>query len=320
MKVVFEDAGWIRAIFKFVFVKNSRRTELNLQLPSSHDKTRQRRFTKRLIASAITMRRRVVAENRAKRDEDTRIPANRRTGNGVSHSRVGSAEDEEDTASQNWPTSIKESGEKGAQRNQNFSRDREKIVFIVLAISGAALIVVACFTFNLISVTADSRIIKILPFLSDATTDQETRKEQGTTHSVATKKMPFFDKKIIDETHVSHTDSSIRFEMDDVSGYDYGSEDHIDYYYEFDDDYIRSPMRKEVLEKEGHVFEDEMEEYCCRRTSEHRLSFPNCNTFHETPMLDSQATIIGYDLLQTHMRFKYLADSFTAKFSALMLF
>ena len=241
------------------------------------------------------MRRRIVAEVRTKRDEDTRIPASRRTINGASHSHVGSAEDKDETARQNWPTS-----KKGAQRNQNIRRDREKIVFIILAMSGAALIVLACFTFNVIPVTADSRIIKIFPFLSDAMKDQENRKEQATTHSVAIKKIPFFDKKIMEETHVSHNDSSIRFEMEDVSGYDDGSEDFKDSYYEFDDDYIRNPMREELLEKEGYYsYEDEdaAEEYCCRRISDHRLSFPNCNAFHSMSMLDSQATIIGYGLL-----------------------
>jgi len=50
--------------------------------------------------------------------------------------------------------------------------------------------------------------------------------------------------------------------------------DDIDYYYAFDDDYVRHPS--------------------CRRVSWHRLNNPNCNIIHENPLFDSRIISHGY--------------------------
>jgi hypothetical protein len=59
-------------------------------------------------------------------------------------------------------------------------------------------------------------------------------------------------------------------------------DDQNDFYYAFDDDRLRI----EHLEKEK---EEEEERKTCRRISEHRVDFPNCNTFHETQWIENDA-------------------------------
>eukprot|EP00537_Pseudo-nitzschia_pungens_P009714 CAMPEP_0172381672 /NCGR_PEP_ID=MMETSP1060-20121228/71072_1 /TAXON_ID=37318 /ORGANISM="Pseudo-nitzschia pungens, Strain cf. cingulata" /LENGTH=384 /DNA_ID=CAMNT_0013109459 /DNA_START=610 /DNA_END=1764 /DNA_ORIENTATION=+ len=66
-------------------------------------------------------------------------------------------------------------------------------------------------------------------------------------------------------------------------------DDDQDNYYAFDDDYVRNPFIEDYNQDEA----SEVDGFFCRRTSEHRLYFPNCNSFHETPLMDSEATIIG---------------------------
>ena len=70
---------------------------------------------------------------------------------------------------------------------------------------------------------------------------------------------------------------------------DYMDDDQ-DNYYAYDDDYVRNPF----IESDDEAEQEEIDGYHCRRISEHRLYFPNCNSFHETPLLESQATFIGY--------------------------
>ena len=55
-------------------------------------------------------------------------------------------------------------------------------------------------------------------------------------------------------------------------------DDDVDYYLAIDDDIQRDPKQHEP-EEDGH----------CRRISEHRLIFPNCNSYHETPFIESHA-------------------------------
>lgn len=59
-------------------------------------------------------------------------------------------------------------------------------------------------------------------------------------------------------------------------------DDDVDYYLAMDDDIQRDPKQHEdgdEPEGAGH----------CRRVSEHRLIFPNCNSYHETPFIESHA-------------------------------
>ena len=66
-------------------------------------------------------------------------------------------------------------------------------------------------------------------------------------------------------------------------------DDDQDNYYAYDDDYVRDPFRDSY----GEDATVETDGICCRRISEHRLYFPNCNSFHEIPMLESEATYVG---------------------------
>ena len=273
------------------------------------------------------MRRRVIAESRTKTDENTRRPANRRT-----------IYDTVDTASKNWSHSkqqqLLELKKKRVQQNRKSNHDREKIVFMVLAISVSALVVIACLRFNVISMTTYRRFTKEIRLQSNTTSDQESRRDQITTDSIAIEKtFLFFDHKFIDEAYVSRNDS-FRFEMEGFDGYADDDDGGEDYYYRYDDDYERNPFNEERWIKEGQEYHDWIEEgykyhhqdddedeedFCCRRISEHRYSFPNCNTFHETPILESEASIIGYALLQIFPYFKYLPDPFHPKILMLVL-
>ena len=280
-----------------------------------------------MIVSTATMRRRVIAESRTKSDENTRRPDDRRT-----------IYDTVDTASQNWSHSkqqqLLELKKKRAQQNRKSIHDREKIVFMVLAISVSALVVIACLRFNVISMTTDRRFTKEIRLQSNTTSDQESRRVRITTDSIAVEKTSlFFDHKFIDEAYVSPNDS-FRFEMEGFDGYAYDDDGGEDYYYRYDDDYERNPFNEErwitkeheYLDwiEEGYVYHHQdddydEEEFCCRRISEHQYSFPNCNTFHETPILESEASIIGYAFLQIFLCFKYLADPFHPKILMLVL-
>ena len=89
-------------------------------------------------------------------------------------------------------------------------------------------------------------------------------------------------------------------------------DDDQDNYYAYDDDVVRNPFRsvdERNLEDEWNGEDEsksiETDGKSCRRISEHRLYFPNCNSFHETPMLDSQATYIGRGTYREAMRLKH---------------
>jgi hypothetical protein len=69
-----------------------------------------------------------------------------------------------------------------------------------------------------------------------------------------------------------------------------GRDDDYDEYYAHDDDYVRNPLKDIYVDYD----DDPTDGLVCRRTSEHRLYFPNCNSFHETPFLESEAEVIGY--------------------------
>jgi hypothetical protein len=62
-------------------------------------------------------------------------------------------------------------------------------------------------------------------------------------------------------------------------------DDGVDTYYAFDDDMLRNEFIKDRLEEEQGA--------SCRRVAEHRLNFQNCNTFHETPLLESHVQYIA---------------------------
>jgi hypothetical protein len=88
-------------------------------------------------------------------------------------------------------------------------------------------------------------------------------------------------------------------------------DDDQDYYYAYDDDIVRNPFgfvderNKEDEwngEDENKKTETDGTRKSCRRISEHRLYFPNCNSFHETPMLENQATHIGSGEYRLAMR------------------
>lgn len=72
-------------------------------------------------------------------------------------------------------------------------------------------------------------------------------------------------------------------------------DDDRDSYYAYDDDYLRNPYIefKKGNDDTYYDYKEPDEEYVCRRISEHRLYFPNCNSFHETSLIEAQATIIG---------------------------
>jgi len=93
--------------------------------------------------------------------------------------------------------------------------------------------------------------------------------------------------------------SQVQSENEDYSVPLY-NDDYMDDYYAFDDDYARNPFTELNLEEE----EEEIDTFSCRRISEHRLYFPNCNSFHETPLLASQATFIGAGTYRQAMRIK----------------
>jgi hypothetical protein len=84
-------------------------------------------------------------------------------------------------------------------------------------------------------------------------------------------------------------------------------DDDFDAYLAPGDDYLWEVVEvmKEKEEEDDEEEEEEGEEEptldhndeavnVCRRTSEHRLSFPNCNTFHEISLVDSQIQYLGY--------------------------
>jgi hypothetical protein len=62
-------------------------------------------------------------------------------------------------------------------------------------------------------------------------------------------------------------------------------DDDQDGYYALDDDYIRSVY--------GTIAHTELQDKHCRRTSDHRLNYQTCNSFHETPFLECDVTQLG---------------------------
>ena len=103
-------------------------------------------------------------------------------------------------------------------------------------------------------------------------------------------------------------------------------DDDQDNYYAFDDDYLRDPFTNsgEDAGYEDYYGEDyygtknsyydykaveknkdeKVDKSYCRRTSEHRLYFPNCNTFHEIPALECEGTSIGEGTYRQAFRIK----------------
>lgn len=73
-------------------------------------------------------------------------------------------------------------------------------------------------------------------------------------------------------------------------------DDDRDSYYAYDDDYLRNPYIEIKADNYDtyYDYQETDEEHVCRRISEHRLYFPNCNSFHETSLVEAQATVIGY--------------------------
>jgi hypothetical protein len=59
-------------------------------------------------------------------------------------------------------------------------------------------------------------------------------------------------------------------------------------YYAFDDDYVRSSYT--VVNNQDEYDREKL----CRRASEHRLNFQNCNSFHESPLLELNVKYLRY--------------------------
>lgn len=191
------------------------------------------------------------------------------------------------TAKHTWPKSSHQlqRHEKHAQAGQRYRRHGETIFFRFLAFS---LVVVAyCLALNIY-------VSKISSFLYPQPPASIRIKEKRP--SIA-----YFSKSR-DSHYAGFEPANYRLGKKKYFARDFGGlemeffrdyrttprDDDLDYYYNFDDDHQRNPfngVNEKTLSGE--------EEKCCRRTSEHRLNFPNCNTFHETPMLESKATHIG---------------------------
>ena len=294
------------------------------------------------------IKRRAVATKR--RSYKDRIPATGQTTYGVPNRELYPAGVGQDTAECNNPKhkrqqqrqQFSKSNKKQSQIDRYLRHDREMIVFLFLAILGAAVVVIAYFTFSIAfekgdkSGTAFGRVVERLPFLSDILNNDRHIKNHEITHSATNRfgpqhaefqetmptyfveteggmhlKRPRLDGTIIKnvntrdfggldldfrESEKMGTTRQIRYDSMRMQSYfrDYrtvGRDDDQDNYYAYDDDYLRDPFTQsypdddEVVEVDGHR---------CRRISEHRLYFPNCNSFHETPLLESGATHIGY--------------------------
>ena len=255
------------------------------------------------------MKRRVVAARRRKNDDETRIPATRRAINEISNRQLDTTGVGQDTTGHTWPNRISQlqhhvtSGKKEAQIDRYLRHDRETIVFLVLAILGAALVVIACLTLNIISIPSFSRFTEMPSFLSDGISNRDNKKGHKITHPTANKFDP--QKIVYLPTHFGDHDDILYEAYYSRRDFD----DGVDDYYAFDDDYQRNPFKDESYEDVKH---------CCRRISEHRLYFPNCNTFHETPMLESKATFIGYAFAQTFVSSNFWLIDSNLNFSAMI--
>lgn len=284
------------------------------------------------------IKRRAVATKR--RSDKDRIAATGQTTYGVPNRQLYPAEVGQDTAERNNPKHkrprprqlFSKSGKKQSRIDRCLRHDREKIVFLFLAILGAAVVVIVCFTFSI----AFGRVVERLPFLSDiVSNDSSTKKHDiahfstnrfGPHHAEFQETMPTYFVETEGDMHLKQPrlDGTI---LKGVNSRDFGGldlefqksekmgttrqirhdsmqmqsdfrdyrtverDDDQDNYYALDDDYLRDPFIQ------SHAEDDELEEvhgHFCRRISEHRLYFPNCNSFHETPLLESGATHIGY--------------------------
>ena len=294
------------------------------------------------------IKRRAVASKR--RSDKDRIAAT----DGVPNHQLYPAEVGQDTAERNDPKhkrprprqQFSKLSKKQSPIDRYLRHDREKIVFLFLAILGAAVVVIVCFTFSIAfekgdtSGTAFGRVLERLPFLSNIRNNESTIKKheiaQSATnrignsphHAEFQETMPTYFVETEGDMHLKRP----RLDDDDtilkgVNDRDFGGldlevqrsenmgttrqirhdsmrmqsdfrdyrtverDDDQDNYYAFDDDFLRDPFTQSYAE------DDELEEvhgHSCRRISEHRLYFPNCNSFHETPLLESGATHIGY--------------------------
>jgi len=221
-------------------------------------------------------------------------------------------------------------------------RDQERVLFLVLALLGALLIIIACstFTFTIVHEGENrftamcSRIINRPMSLRNQKNNNTEREVQSVVTPAMNEKGPldidflettqtYFVASFIDAHQVREKldEGIIQEQMSpDFGGLnltfskngsmtatrpirhdpmqlfldyrDYRSvarDDDQDNYYAHDDDYTRNPFIEDYDQDEA----SEVEGFHCRRISEHRLYFPNCNSFHETPLLDSQATVIG---------------------------
>lgn len=72
----------------------------------------------------------------------------------------------------------------------------------------------------------------------------------------------------------------------DYNDKDTRQDDDVETYYAFDDDEVRNQFVEQNQEGREGKF--------CRRVAEHRLNFQNCNTFHETPLLESNVKYLKY--------------------------
>lgn len=66
---------------------------------------------------------------------------------------------------------------------------------------------------------------------------------------------------------------------------DRSEDDDLTSYYAFDDDYIKRAY--------GVAADDNAQDNSCRRVMIHRLHFPNCNTFHELPMIEHEVKYLN---------------------------
>lgn len=232
------------------------------------------------------MKRRATAVRRS-RDDDTRIPATRQVLDGASNLQLDHPKAAR--TARTWPGRFRRlQRQVYAQTYQRYRRDGERILFRFLALLGASLFVVSCLTLNITSVSTFGRVIK--DSIEKEGHNNFLESKYGTVPERIeflpadfgigiTEHPPDFGGLKIDlfRDYPTENPASVLAEMKQ------------DYYYNFDDDYQRNPFNG-VNERKADYHD---EKQCCRRISEHRLYFPNCNTFHEAPFLESEGTYIG---------------------------
>ena len=232
------------------------------------------------------MKRRATAVRRS-RDDDTRIPATRQVLDGASNLEPDPPRMVR-TASI-WPRRIRRlQRQVYAKTYQRYRRDGERIFFRFLALLGASLVAVSCLTLNITSVTPFGRVVK------EAIEKERQNAFLESKHGY----VPQYKEFLPADFGIGTTEHPSDFGGLKIDLFrDYPTENPEsalsksvdDYYYRFDDDYERNPFNGVNERKEDY----HEEKQCCRRISEHRLYFPNCNTFHETPLLESEGTHIG---------------------------